>query len=339
MVFIRMLKKLILGPLNLYDKYKTNKQNKAGIKALEAYMLVLGEKKEGLSIFESYSKTLSNNPFYWISAYWLSLYTQNTKTIIANMSNNSDLFKKAYVQLGYYENGDFLALYTKIEQLFAQQHYESALILLEAADAFAHKTIWFWHKLFKCYLAVGDFDKAEKSLKPLYTLGDKKPEYEIELYKKKAEANIDKLANLEKCYQLDQKNELKCAFDYIDELLHVDQKDKAEKVIKNIWKIDPSMKIGLLLDKVFSDLVPVERFTALSEIMKLNPENIFSKFFLARGALDAGLFLMARELLMEVAKTKPELAFPLLSRLELLEKNDLEASNKWLTKAVECLID
>jgi len=320
LVFVQMLRKLVLVPLGWLDSYKQSRQKKMSMKALQEYVLLLSKQNND---FGSYSKVLYDNVFYWISAF---------------MSNDKELKLKSAQFLSKYPNGDFFQLHYKVNLFLEEQQYENALLLLENADHFAHKSSWFWIQLFTCYLHLKQFDKAESVLKPLRSLVTDIRQYEVELYLSMANDNIDKLENLELCYKIDNNN-IQVANLLIQELINVRQIDEAKKILLAIWKHSPSLLLLKNIEAIYKDMVPVERFSAVSELVKKNPKHYISEYLNAIYALDAGLFLIARESLMKLGQTHPELAFPMLAELEKIEKHDLEESNRWLEKSVEIFMN
>lgn len=308
-------------PLRWYDSFKRKREVSAINEAFQAYAKYLGGVSDSVKEYSKSSKILSDNPLYWA----LSL----------NFSNRYPITQQALDELKHYKIGGFFEIYYKVMDFIENEQYDRALLILENAPDYTKKMPWYWLSSFSCYLQEENIDKAKAALKSYHSFGLKTNSMEAELYYLQArteKTSKNKLAYFEKAYESDRHNE-NLIHDYASALHAYNESSKAIKVITNSWHMQNTLNLGLLLEKILTATkTDSERFQTLKELVENNPDDSISQLLLARSALQAGMWFIARDTLMHIAETKPLLAFPLLAELELREKQDKDAAYKWLSK-------
>ena len=313
-------------PVRWYDSYKKKKENVSIEGSIEAYARYLGGANDAENEYVSNSKILEDNGLYWILA--------------LNFSNRSKIYKQAIDELKKYKIGGFFELYYKVTDLVKQDQYDNAVLALESAPQYAHKTQWFWSQSINCYIAQGNVEKAKNAVKHYRNFNNKISANNLEatIYQMEAKTVKDvksKISLLEKAYSLSSKD-MGIIYDYAVSLYNTDQDERAVRTILNSWHIVNSIELGILLEKILSKLkTDSEKFQIFKDLLDKNPQDFVSKLLLARSALQANMWFIARDTLMNLAKTKPTLAFPLLAELELKEKQDKDSAYKWLSKLAE----
>lgn len=309
---LKLIHKVFAAPRRWYYKYKNYKKINAYDKIIELYIKYLSGDK--LTEYIKFDSVFLDNPLYYLSAF---------------LSNDSEIAKFGYDKLRAYPNGAFFELFYKVNECIAAHKYDNALTLLDYAENTVSKNVWFWKMKFICLINLKQFDLIDDVLKHL-----KDDEYVFEYAKSKAAAGIDVLKNLEKCYAIKSDN-IQIIELYTQALYNNQQKDKAEKIIKQQWKKEPSRLLGELFLKSYNALMPADKFNMISELVMNKPEHVVSQFFIAKVALEAGLFMIARDVLMTLAEHNGNWAYPMLAELERIERNDLQASNKWLIQLAQ----
>lgn len=266
--------------------------------------------------FKKQAKYLQDDPLYWIASYTFT--DPNLEKLASYNLKNTP--------------GEILSLQKQVEHMEEEGNFEGALQALEHYHGFGQDTYWFnYHKIL-CLIELNKFDQASDTAS--YLPKSYKTEMKVMIIEQQVKKNINKLENLKWLAQNapSQSHSLQLA----QELIAHSEFDQAFKLLDKEFKNKPTIETATLLINSLSNMAPSGRFARVKELIEANataPEYI-TQYMLAKTALDANLFMIGRQHLIELAQTHPKLAFPMLGMLEKLEKHDYKSANEWLERAL-----
>lgn len=301
---------------NLVEKKKTQAIEQV-IKIFANYMLDSKDAHVYAQEFLKYSKILKHNKLYW--------------TMASVMKNNQLNKLSSYHLEGTY--AQILTLKQEIDLLIETGNFQAALSILEQYEGLGKDSFWFKNAFIKVLTHTKHFEKA-------YKLAGKDIKAQVFIkeheFQEKLENNkTNRIEIASWLYETTKSN--KHTKLYIKELLILNKHKKALEVAsKNLHN---DIELGELLLRSMPNESAFVKFDYLQNLKTQNPkfECEAVKYILAKTAIEAGFYLVAREELMELAQSRPDLAFPLLATLEQKERHDQVSANMWLERAVTSL--
>lgn len=127
------------------------------------------------------------------------------------------------------------------------------------------------------------------------------------------------------------------ALAYARYLLEIDRAKLAGKTIERVWRVNPHPElIELYLKAAGSELNPLAIMKRLERLASFNPDAPESRLMLARAALKAQLWGIAKEQLSKAqGKATDRRVFDLLAELATQEAHDTATARMWEMKAAE----
>lgn len=118
------------------------------------------------------------------------------------------------------------------------------------------------------------------------------------------------------------------------------KKTAAEKTIKTAWKKNPHPDLADFWADIAKDRLPLDQVKWAESLIASNPEHIESRLVLAKAAMTASLWGVARTQLTAALKNAPtKRVYKLLASLEQKEKGDDTQARKWLEKMTKAKPD
>lgn len=260
------------------------------------------------------------------------------KYLWARRAENKIREKEALDLLGAFSGGDLFRQKQQIEKAIARQETQEAISLLEELKRQEKGGVWAYRELFPLYLEQGKLSEAEALLKhmpsPPFSAEHLKKERARLLYMRALTTPDDVLQQesfLRKAHFLDT------SFPQVAvRLAHVLGNQKKEKqaeiILETTWRHTPHPDIAAAYSALHPGEMPTQRFQRLQKLTETNPSHPLSYWILGQAALNAKLWMPARDYLMHLAVKKPQLAYPLLAQLEQKQHEDWKAACQWLEK-------
>lgn len=275
---------------------------------------------------------LSTNPFFlWVSG---NTFEKAEKHFEA---------EECFIALSKNPPAAFLGLKGQICAAMHRSDFKTAYDLLKRAQKLAPTSPWVLKHLLALTREKKNFEEQEKLILRLEDLG-----YFTSDQSKKQIAQVQYQQALQPKISLTQKEVFLRQAHYLDPslseateilapLLHEQgHTTYALTALAATWPLAPIQKLGDLYLQICSPQDELGAFQEAKNLVKDNPQNPESLFFLARTALKAKLWGEARAFLTPLLEQKPTAnVYQLLAHLELEEKHDWKAAIKWLEEGIQ----
>lgn len=246
--------------------------------------------------------------------------------------------KEALDRLSTFPGGVFFHQKQQIEKAITRQDHKEATLILEELMRQQKGGVWACKELLPLYIEQEKFSEAEGLLNKMSSLS-----FPEELLKKERARFLYAQALSIRDDLLQQESLLRKAHlldshfsEAAVQLAHVLGKQKKEKqaraILETTWRHTPHPDIATAYKELDPGELPTHRFRRLQGLIETNPSHPLSYWVLGQAALEAQLWLPAREYLMHLVVKKPQLAYPLLAQLEQQQHQDWQAACQWLEK-------
>ncbi len=122
--------------------------------------------------------------------------------------------------------------------------------------------------------------------------------------------------------------------------LQIGKKSSAIKILRKAWKYTPHPELENIYNGIFAELPSNKRLAKIKELTKQNPDALESQLAMARAAINAEQWEMARNhLKIALAKQETVTACKLMAELEEAEHHAETEAKQWLERAATAASD
>ncbi len=267
----------------------------------------------------------------------------------SQMNGDTEAAQRFFKELADHPEASFLGLRGLWMQAMKEGRTRDALHYAELANEQQPHSGWVLESLFELHARVGQWEEADRALAASAKQKTRPPE---QIRHDRALINIER--SRAAAVSGDKQTAMtaaKAAYKALPEFvpaaaqyaeMHIayGRRGKAEKVIQDMWRVEPHPMLGAAYHKVVDQVGPEKQLRLARDLGQLNPNHPESRALVAEFAIAAEDWSEARRALAPLAKGRPSARVcRLMAELELAERHDPVAARDWIARSATATPD